>query len=66
MFDQARSSSLSAAQQFPNGSLIVQRTNQELEVWGANLSEHYCIQIYHAPDERVDVIYLGSPQVQRT
>ena len=48
-----------SAHLFPNGSYAVQRSAQEIEVWGANLSEHYTIHVYDVDDGKVDVIYLG-------
>ncbi|MBI1280115.1 MAG: hypothetical protein GC179_18445 [Anaerolineaceae bacterium] len=44
---------------FANGSYAVQRSPQEIEVWGANLSEHYTIHINEIDDGNMDVIYLG-------
>jgi len=44
---------------FSNGSYAVQRSAREIEVWGANLSEHYTIHINDIDDGTVDVIYLG-------
>ncbi|MBA3920398.1 MAG: hypothetical protein H0X31_01295 [Nostocaceae cyanobacterium] len=44
---------------FSNGSYAVQRSAREIEVWGANLSEHYTIRVNDIDDGSVDVIYLG-------
>ena len=47
---------------FSNGSYAVQRSAQEIEVWGANLSEHYTIRVNDIDDGSVDVIYLGCSE----
>jgi hypothetical protein len=54
--------SLSAASPhlLPDGSCVVQRSPQEIEVWGANISEHYTIRVEATDSEKMDVIYLGS------
>lgn len=48
--------------QFANGSYAVRRSAHDIEVWGANLSEHYTIHINNLDEGSVDVIYLGIPQ----
>lgn len=43
----------------PDGSYVVQRSPQEIEVWGANISEHYTIRVEATDTAKMDVIYLG-------
>lgn len=43
----------------PDGSYVVQRSPQEIEVWGANISEHYTLRVEDIDDAKMDVVYLG-------
>lgn len=54
------SSIISASQLLPDGSYVVRRSSQEIEVWGVNLSDHYTIRIAPTDEAKMDVIYLGN------
>ena len=43
-----------------SGCVICRRAPRELEVWGADISEHYAIYLSAAGDGIADVIYLGA------
>lgn len=47
---------------FPDGSYMVRRSSQEIEVWGVNISEHYTIRVETTDETKMDVIYLGISQ----
>lgn len=49
-----------AAHFLPDGSYVVRRSPQEIEVWGVNLSDHYTIRIAPTDEAKLDVIYLGN------
>lgn len=53
-------SSVFVSQLLPDGSYIVRRSSQEIEVWGVNLSDHYTIRIESTDEAKMDVIYLGN------
>ena len=38
---------------------MVRRSAQEIEIWGANISEHYTIRVEARDETKMDVIYLG-------
>jgi hypothetical protein len=44
----------------PDGSYVVRRSPQEIEVWGVNISDHYTIRVETTEDAKMDVIYLGN------
>lgn len=48
-----------SAQRLPDGSCMVRRSAQEIEIWGANISEHYTIRVEARDETKMDVIYLG-------
>lgn len=48
------------AGKLPTGCVICRRAPRELEVWGADISEHYAIYLSAAGDGVADVIYLGT------
>ena len=54
------SSAIYVSQLLPDGSYIVHRSPQEIEVWGVNLSDHYTIRIAPTDEAKMDVVYLGS------
>lgn len=54
------SSMIFVPQLLPDGSYIVRRSLQEIEVWGVNLSDHYTIRIAPTDEAKMDVIYLGN------
>lgn len=54
------SSSIFVSQLLPDGSFVVRRSAQEIEVWGVNLSDHYTIRIEPTDEAKMDVIYLGN------
>lgn len=49
-----------AAHFLPDGSYVVRRSPQEIEVWGVNLSDHYTIRVEPNDELKMDVIYLGN------
>lgn len=53
-------SALFTSQLLPDGSYVVRRSPQEIEVWGVNLSDHYTIRIAPTDEAKMDVIYLGN------
>jgi len=54
------SAAIFTSQLLPDGSYIVRRSPQEIEVWGVNLCDHYTIRIEAADETKMDVIYLGN------